>query len=531
MVERLGVAIDGGETTARRRDGRGSASTATGRRLSARPAASRSRPAARVRRRRRPALLARGAGQLRLAAPAPCARPGRCPLLPADRLLGGGLLRLRRCRRRRPAARRRPAPAARRRRSPGRPAAAARRSARRRDPAPARVLARAPAAGAAGVREAGGAAVRQRRRSPRPRSRAARATRRRADASATRSRLGAGSSVSLRTSTAPPAVIAVAQTTAATLHAVAVAAPPASTAPPPPPPAAAAPPPAPPTPISFASSAAGPARRGRERRERAPHAAQRVPVLAAAVALAHVPARAARSLDAAIVGGHQVAPDLAAVGIARLLRLDEPDARAHQQRLDRRHGHVERAGELGVAQPVDLAHQQRRALLLGQAADVADEPPQVVAPLRLVDRVEQRLARHLEDLGRGRVRPPQVVDAAVVRDAVEPGAHVDRAAVAAQRPERAHEHVLQHVLGVLARVAARASGARRRTAAGGSGRAGRRTPRPSRRGRARRAARRSAAAGAGSRAEAGSVRAGACSADASTYSRLLDLAIRASGEP
>ena len=51
------------------------------------------------------------------------------------------------------------------------------------------------------------------------------------------------------------------------------------------------------------------------------------------------------------------------------------------------------------------------------------------------------------------MRPAQVVDAAVVRDAVEPRAHVDRAAVAAQRAERAHEHVLQHVLGVLARVA------------------------------------------------------------------------------
>ena len=51
------------------------------------------------------------------------------------------------------------------------------------------------------------------------------------------------------------------------------------------------------------------------------------------------------------------------------------------------------------------------------------------------------------------MRAAQVVDAAVVRDAVEPGAHVDRAAVAAQRAEGAHEHVLQHVLGVLARVA------------------------------------------------------------------------------
>ena len=111
-----------------------------------------------------------------------------------------------------------------------------------------------------------------------------------------------------------------------------------------------------------------------------------------------------------------------------------------------------------------------------------------------------------------------MVDAAVVRDAVEPRAHVDRAVVAAQRAERAHEHVLQHVLGVLARVAARASGARRRTAAGGSGRGGRRTPR---RDPARNSAtscsserRRSSEVASGSRLS----RAGACSADASTLS-------------
>ena len=252
------------------------------------------------------------------------------------------------------------------------------------------------------------------------------------------------------------------------------------------------------------------------------------PVLAAAVALAHVPARAPRRLDAAVVGGHQVAPDLAAVRIARLLRLDEPDAGAHQQRLDGRHGHVERAGELRVAQPVDLAHQQRGALLLGQAADVPDEPPQVVAPLRLVDRVEQRLARHLEDLRRGRVRAPQVVDAAVVRHAVEPGAHVDRRGCRRAAPRtRARRRPAARPRRPGA-TGSRASGARRRTGAGGSGRAARRTPRPTRPGRARRAARRSAAAGAGLASGSRLSPAGACSADASTCSRLLGWAILAS---
>src|SRR3954467_240232 len=53
--------------------------------------------------------------------------------------------------------------------------------------------------------------------------------------------------------------------------------------------------------------------------------------------------------------------------------------------------------------------------------------------------------------GGGRDRPAQVVDAAVVGHAVQPGAHVHLAVVVAQRPVGPHEHVLEHVLGVLAR--------------------------------------------------------------------------------
>ena len=108
-------------------------------------------------------------------------------------------------------------------------------------------------------------------------------------------------------------------------------------------------------------------------------------------------------------------------------------------------------GEVGVGHAVDLAHQQRGALLLGQPADVLDQAREVLAPLRLLDRVVQRLARHLEDLGRRRRRAAQVVDAAVVGDPVQPGAQVDLALVGAQRAVGADEHVLHHVLGVLAR--------------------------------------------------------------------------------
>ena len=190
---------------------------------------------------------------------------------------------------------------------------------------------------------------------------------------------------------------------------------------------------------------------GRERGERAAHAAQRGAVLRAAVARAHVLARAAGGLHTAVVGAQQVGLDLGAVGVAGLGGLDEPDAGAHQQRLDGGDGDVQRVRQVGVGHAVDLAHQQRRALLLGQVADVGDEPTQVVAALGLLDRVVQRLARDLEDLGRGRDRPAQMVDAAVVRDAVQPCAHVHLAVVVAQRAVRSHEHVLQHVLGVLAR--------------------------------------------------------------------------------
>ena len=64
------------------------------------------------------------------------------------------------------------------------------------------------------------------------------------------------------------------------------------------------------------------------------------------------------------------------------------------------------------------------------------------------------LREMLEDLGGRRHRAAQVVDAAVVGDAVQPRAQVHLARVGAQRAVGAHEHVLQHVLGVLARAGA-----------------------------------------------------------------------------
>ena len=108
--------------------------------------------------------------------------------------------------------------------------------------------------------------------------------------------------------------------------------------------------------------------------------------------------------------------------------------------------------------------------MLGQPADVVHELGEVLAPLGLLDRVVQRLARDLEDVDRRRHRAPHVVDAAVVGDAVEPGAQVHAGArrrAGRRRRARTRPGARPRRPGAGRRTA---SGARRRTAAGGSGR-------------------------------------------------------------
>ena len=180
-------------------------------------------------------------------------------------------------------------------------------------------------------------------------------------------------------------------------------------------------------------------------------AAQAVAVAATAGAVAQVPARAPAQAHAAVAGQREVGADVGARGVARLARLHEPDPRAHEQRLDGGHGDVQRAGQLGVAQPVELAHEQRRALLGGQPPHVGHQAAQLLATLGLVQRVAQRRARDVEQLARIRQRTAELVDAAVVRDAVQPGAQRDRPVVLAQRAVGPQEDVLQRVLGVRSR--------------------------------------------------------------------------------
>ena len=62
-------------------------------------------------------------------------------------------------------------------------------------------------------------------------------------------------------------------------------------------------------------------------------------------------------------------------GVARLERLGEGDPGANQQRFHGRDRHAERVGHVRVCHAAELSHQQRRALLLGQAAHVDHQAP------------------------------------------------------------------------------------------------------------------------------------------------------------
>ena len=136
-----------------------------------------------------------------------------------------------------------------------------------------------------------------------------------------------------------------------------------------------------------------------------------------------------------------------AVGRARLGDLGEPAAGAHEQRLDGRDGGAERGRELLVGEALELADDQRGALLLGQRVEVGDQPPQVLAALDHGDRVGAA-GQQLVRLQRRGGRAAHVVDAAVVGDAVEPRPHGDLAVAGAQGAVGAEEDVLHDVLGL-----------------------------------------------------------------------------------
>ena len=187
-----------------------------------------------------------------------------------------------------------------------------------------------------------------------------------------------------------------------------------------------------------------------DRAEPAAHAAQLVAELPAAGAVPHVAASRSVRTQPAVVGEDQLLADVGACGVAGFERLAERQPRAHEQRLHRRHRDPERARHVGVGHSAELAHQECRPLLLGEPAHVRDQAPERLAPVGLVDRVVNRRAQELQHLGRRWGRPAQLVDAAVVGDAVEPGPERELAVVGPQARIRAYEDVLKCVLRVLA---------------------------------------------------------------------------------
>ena len=160
----------------------------------------------------------------------------------------------------------------------------------------------------------------------------------------------------------------------------------------------------------------------------------------------------AGDLGDALGGLGELQADVVAGELARLARLGQRDAGPNQQALHAGHGRVHRLGDLLVAHRVDLTQEQRRALRLGELADVGEEVAELLAVL---DPLEGGHPVHV-GVGVHRVltvggRLAKVVEAAVASDPVEPGPHRDRALVGDHRVVGGDEDLLEHVLGVLGR--------------------------------------------------------------------------------
>jgi hypothetical protein len=191
------------------------------------------------------------------------------------------------------------------------------------------------------------------------------------------------------------------------------------------------------------------AHRRRERRQPAVDAAQLPAEAAAAGAVPHVAAGIGVRAKAAFIRLDELLVDLAAGGVARRSGLRERDPRADEERLDGADRDPERRRQLGVGHTAQLAQQKRGSLLIGEPADVVDQPPQRLAGISLGNRVVDDATDQLEHLRRGRCRPPELVDAAVVSHAKQPRAQREISVAGAQPRVRAHEHILERILRVL----------------------------------------------------------------------------------
>jgi hypothetical protein len=173
--------------------------------------------------------------------------------------------------------------------------------------------------------------------------------------------------------------------------------------------------------------------------------------LTAVLAIAQVaPGDAART-HAAVVGDDQLLADLRAGDVTRLERLREADARADQERLHRRNRDAERVGHVRVRHTAEFAHQQRGALLLREPAHVRDQAAQRFALLGSGDRIVTGGPDPLDHLRRRRRWAAELIDAAVVRDPIEPRPQGQLGVAGAQAGVRANEHLLESVLGIRSR--------------------------------------------------------------------------------
>jgi hypothetical protein len=186
-----------------------------------------------------------------------------------------------------------------------------------------------------------------------------------------------------------------------------------------------------------------------ERRQLAADPAYLEAELAAARTIAQMAPGQATGSDPAVVGEDQLLADLRAGGLPCHAGLRQPHPGAHQQRLYCRNRDAQRLGQIAVGHPAELAHQQRRPLLVREALDVGDQSPERLTLLGLGDRILCEPRQMLERVSARQQRAAQLIDAAIVSYAIQPRAQRELAGAAAQPRVGSHEDLLHRVLGIL----------------------------------------------------------------------------------
>ncbi len=158
-----------------------------------------------------------------------------------------------------------------------------------------------------------------------------------------------------------------------------------------------------------------------------------------------VRANPATAHDAAVAVA-QHPPDVVALHLTPLAATEERGAGLEDRLLDRAGREFEHDADLGVAEAVELAQDERGALAIRQVGEVHLQQPQLLA---LGDPVlEGMLVGHVGELV-GRPPAAQDRDRLVVGDPEQPRAQLEVAPLLLQRREGAREGALQRVLRVL----------------------------------------------------------------------------------